>query len=151
MDYQVLADELNNDPLGRGYSGMDNSQAADDINSDYVVSTKALTVGEFEEALRHSTKYMQFADRAELKDDQGDSTYPNISELMRSLSTRVTEMDFRGELYWNDLLDDCVAEGSIGTGAADAIKALCDITISRGTDLEIGTVTAADVSYARSL
>lgn len=32
---QILKDEINTDPLARGYSGMSNSQISDDINTEY--------------------------------------------------------------------------------------------------------------------
>lgn len=35
MNYQLLRDEIDIDPLARGYSGMDNQQVADDINTIY--------------------------------------------------------------------------------------------------------------------
>ena len=35
MNYQLLRDEIDTDPLARGYSGMDSQQIADDINIIY--------------------------------------------------------------------------------------------------------------------
>ena len=35
MNYYILSQELDADPLGRGYSGMDDAQAADDLNIEY--------------------------------------------------------------------------------------------------------------------
>lgn len=35
MDYRILADELATDPLTRGYAGMDDLQAANDLNTVY--------------------------------------------------------------------------------------------------------------------
>lgn len=32
MDYQILADEITNDPLARGYSGMTDEQVTDSLN-----------------------------------------------------------------------------------------------------------------------
>lgn len=39
MSLQVLKDELTADPLGRGYSGMTDAEAADDLNTAYREST----------------------------------------------------------------------------------------------------------------
>lgn len=41
-----LADELNNDPLGRGYAGMTDAQAVIDINTAYVSSTVTSLTGD---------------------------------------------------------------------------------------------------------
>jgi len=41
MDYYALWQELDNDPLGRGYSGMSNAEAAADLNTEYRTQHKA--------------------------------------------------------------------------------------------------------------
>lgn len=35
MNYQILKDEIENDPLGRGYSGMNDQEIANDLNTNY--------------------------------------------------------------------------------------------------------------------
>ena len=150
--WTILADELNADPLGRGYSGMTDAQAADDVNTEYRNTTVAIPVSEFENAARESGKFVDLTDRSELKEPDGSRTFPSAYSLMSSLVGRTTEMDF-AEVgsYWYNVLEDCVAEGSLGTGAATQIRALCDEIISRGTELQIGIVSEGDVQYARSL
>ena len=144
--------ELDTDPLGRGYAGMTDAQAAADMNTAYRNTTVAITVSEFENAARESGKFVQLIDRSELKEPDGSRTFESAYALMSSLVGRTTEMDF-AEVgsYWYNVLEDCVAEGSLGTGAATAIRALCDEIITRGVELGVGTVEEGDVNYARSL
>ena len=42
---QILIDELTNDPLGRGYSGMTDKQAAADLNTEYRTQDRARITG----------------------------------------------------------------------------------------------------------
>ena len=144
--------ELDTDPLGRGYAGMTDAQAAADMNTAYRPTTVAIPVSEFENAARESGKFVDLTDRSELKEPDGSRTFPSAYSLMSSLIGRTTEMDF-AEVgsYWYNVLEDCVAEGSLGTGAATAIRALCDEIITRGVELGVGDVTAGDIEYARSL
>lgn len=45
MDYQVLKTELTTDPLTRGYSGMSDLQAANDLNTVYRTITRPTVAG----------------------------------------------------------------------------------------------------------
>jgi hypothetical protein len=40
MNYQILYDEITNDPLGRGYSGMTDEDIATDLNTAYRTETR---------------------------------------------------------------------------------------------------------------
>ncbi len=150
--WEIIKTELDTDPLGRGYASMTDDEAAIDLNTEYRATTVAISVSEFENAARQSGKFVQLIDRSELKEPDGSRTFESAYSLMSSLVGRTTEMDFAEvDSYWYNVLEDCVAEGSLGTGAAAAIRALCDEMISRGTEIGAGEVAAGDVSYARSL
>ena len=45
MDLQILKTELDSDSLGRGYSGMTNRQAADDMNLEYRTANRTTMSG----------------------------------------------------------------------------------------------------------
>lgn len=45
MDYQTLNTELTTDPLGRGYAGMTDEQAAADLNTVYRTRDRAILTG----------------------------------------------------------------------------------------------------------
>ena len=46
MDIDKLRDELTTDPLARGYSGMSDKEAADDLNTEYRTTPKATITGD---------------------------------------------------------------------------------------------------------
>jgi hypothetical protein len=46
MDYQALNTELTTDPLTRGYSGMTDQQAADDLNTVYRTRDRGSMLGD---------------------------------------------------------------------------------------------------------
>ncbi len=51
MSLQILADELTNDPLARGYAGMTDSQARDDVNTAYRDAPAAVRVDQVRQYL----------------------------------------------------------------------------------------------------
>lgn len=150
--WTIIKTELDDDPLGRGYSAMTDAEVATDMNTPYRTTTIAIPVSEFESAARESGKFVQLIDRSELKEPDGSRTFESAYSLMSSLVGRTTEMDFAEvDSYWYNVLEDCVAEGSLGTGAAAAIRALCDENIARGVEIGAGDVQEGDVNYARTL
>jgi hypothetical protein len=46
MDIEKLATELTDDPLGRGYAGMTDQEAADDLNTEYRTKPKPTITGD---------------------------------------------------------------------------------------------------------
>lgn len=51
-DYKILRDEIQNDPLGRGYSGMTDAEVADDLNTQYRTRNRStLTASEIVNAV----------------------------------------------------------------------------------------------------
>ena len=157
--YQTLADELNNDPLGRGYAGMTDEQAAVDINTEYRDVNYEVNIAALEVAVRESLKWSEYRERAEAKDtDNVTLLNPNMAEFMDLFFTTSSiggaagtgQIDLQGP-YMSGLLDRMVAEGSMGPAVADAIKNFGVRTVSRGTELGIGTVTTGDVNYSRTL
>ena len=153
--FQTLADELNNDPLGRGYAGMTDAQAAADINTEYRDVNYPVSLAALELATRESLKWAEYQERAQAKDNDGVTFLnPNMSEFMDLFFTTSSlgggQIDLQAD-YMNGLIDRMVAEGSLGPAAADALRNYGVQTVSRGTELEIGTVTEGDVNYARTL
>ena len=152
----ILAAELRDDPLGRGYAAMDDHQAADDLNTSYRDWSVPIEVSELEFAMRSGGKWDDFQKRASDR-----TTNPNMAELMDTFTTRIPEADLRGAQnkadkfgahirYWSELLDRCQLEGSLGAVAAEAMKALCDDMQSRAMELVDRRVFAADVERARA-
>lgn len=153
--FQILADELNTDPLGRNYVSMTDAQAAQDINTAYRQVNYPVDVSVLEYAVRESLKWAEFRERGEAKDAAEDIYLnPNMAEFMdiffTTSSTQGAQIDMQGD-YMGGLLDRCVAEGSMGPLVAQQLKNFGVQTVSRGTELQIGIVTEGDVAYARTL
>ena len=136
MDYQTLHDELINDPLGRGYSGMTDSEAADDLNTVYrTITLERLDPADVYEAI-----------------DQADWTGLTTSE-----QSEITDILHIGTV--NGLLATPGSRArtrfvAIFGGQSQTITNLLDIMtrdISRGQELGIGYVKAGDVQKARAL
>ena len=152
MDYQVLSSELTNDPLGRGYSSMDDSAAADDLNTDYREVNYKILIDDVNYAIREVGKWSDFREEADLQTEPNVYNNPKMREFMDIFTTftSLPQIDMESE-YVVNLIDDMVGEGSMGSGAAAALKTLGIQIVSRGVELELGTVKASDVKYARTL
>ena len=152
--FNTLADELNNDPLGRGYAGMTDAQAAADINSVYRDVNYPVSPADLELAIRESLKWTQYRERSELQTTPGTYDNPNMREFMDVFFTTTSAQGGTIDLqspYMAGLIDRMEAEGSMGAVAAQELREYGIQTVSRGTELEIGTVTEGDVSYSRTL
>ena len=152
MDYNVLANELNTDPLARGYAGMTDQQAADDINTEYRTVNYPVFTDGLNAAIRESLKWTTYRERSEIQTVANVYDFPAMREFMDLFfSTSETQpLDLQNP-YFTWLIDSMESEGSMGTGAANAIRAFGERDVSRGTELGIGTVAEGDVQYARTL
>lgn len=129
MDYQVLKNEILTDPLARGYSGMTDQQVADDLNTVYRTRNRdSMTGREFK--------------------DQWDST--EFSALTENQQSLLYSLAARDDL--NPFGVDATTVQGIFPGGGITITALAAYRvedISRGEELGIGVVTAANVDAAR--
>lgn len=62
MDFQSLNTELTTDPLGRGYSGMTDQEATDDLNTVYRTRNKTSVSGAELLSATNSTEYTALSD-----------------------------------------------------------------------------------------
>ena len=152
--FQILADELNNDPLGRGYAGLTDAMAAADVNSVYRTVHYPVTLAELELEIRTSLKWTQYQERANQQNVPGTYDFASMKEFMDLFFTTTSAQGGQVDTqdpYMSGLIDRMEAEGSMGAVAAQALREYGDFLVSRGVELEIGTVTEGDVTYARSL
>jgi hypothetical protein len=147
----VWRNELDTDPLARGYAGMTDQQATESGNTADRPATQAIPVSEWESAIRHAGKWTQFKERSDLQTTPGIYDNPEMFEIMSTFNARTDAVDLRGDSYWSDLLDAAVAAGDLGAGAAEQMKALCDTMISRATELGLPVITTQDTIDARAL
>ncbi len=150
--WDILADELNTDPLGRGYAGMTDAQAADDINTEYRQVNYPIDVDRLNLAVRESLKWTQYRERADLQTVAGTYDNPYMREFMDIFLTvsTSTPIDLTSD-YMTQVINGMEGEGSMGPVAAQQLREYGIQTVSRGTELEIGVVNEGDVAYSRSL
>ena len=135
MDLRALADELTDDPLGRGYGGMGNAAAATDLNIVY------------------RTRQLASLDGAVVYDQVDDTEF-------QALATDA----LRAEVWNITHLGANIPVGStskararfiaiFGGGSTTITNLLATITqnISRATELGLGNVRTGDAEKARAL
>lgn len=131
--YTIIKTELDTDPLGRVYSGMSDVEAADDLNTEYrVVDNQRIS----------NTQLYEGTDETEYGalDAVGKADY----DLIMSLDG----IDVTGGSRARTKLMALFPGGS--TTRANLVP-LLQIIVSRGVEIGVGEVSAADVGYARTL
>jgi hypothetical protein len=129
MNLVVLKNELLTDPLARGYSGMTDQQAADDLNTVYRTRNRTSMTGR------------------EFKNQWDATEFSVLSESQQSLLYSLASRDDLDPFG----IDATTVQG-IFPGGGTTITALAAYRvedISRGEELGIGTVSAANVDSAR--
>ena len=173
MNYQDLASELTSDPLVRGYAAMTDEQAAVDLNTAYRPAVNV--IGEMVNYLlnkKHRTNQggddtfspiigrLYHVARSNEGDDPlgrapGGYTGLDIQHVHACQtfvclfeSQHLLSMDFDDA----DLPYGYVeASGAWSTTHTDDLKSLSLNQITRGTELGLGEVKAADITFARAL
>ena len=132
MDYTALKSELDTDPLTRGYSGMTDEQAADDLNTVYRTIPRDSMNGD---------EIFAATDNAE---------FANLSDHKRDLWVSFTSKDIINAYEQTniDFLDYIFGAGST---TKSTLASLREQDVSRGVELGLGTVKVGDVQFARSL
>lgn len=132
MNYQVLHDELTNDPLGRGYGSMTDIEAANDLNTAYRTRIASFMSGD---QIFQQTDPTEFAGLADHKQDlwvsfcSRDSVDPSSS----------ANVEFVKWIF-----------GSQSTTISNLNTARSE-DITRAEELGLGEVNEGDVYKARAL
>lgn len=132
MDYSALKTELTTDPLGRGYSGMTDEEAATDLNTDYRAGGVA-TVG--------GGDVLNATDEAEfdaLTDAQKDRWLALCGVEDINVSSGVAK-SLEADLF------------GPGTATRTALLVLKTRSITRADELNFPKMEEADVDYARNV
>jgi hypothetical protein len=129
--HQILADEINTDPLSRGYAGMTDHQVADDINTEY----RTVTIPEVS-----PTEIYQAIDPPE---------WVALSALFQLVVTNVISLPTVPTS--GNTADGLLAAFGPGTTTRTNLIALATGNITRGTEIGIGEIHSGDVGFARSL
>ena len=133
MNYQVLHDELVDDPLGRGYSSMTDAEAAADLNSDYRTRTRThLSSAEIYEA----TDTTEF---------QGKTDVQKV--YVRDIWGLGSDVDVQPDSKARTVYVQIFGGGSV---TISNLSAVLRTDISRAEELALGSVTPGDVERARA-
>lgn len=137
-DIQALKAEIDTDPLGRGYAGMTDSQAADDINTVYRTRNKTSLSGD---------EIFNAANGGELAAlASGAAGNQRKFQMFLALCSRDSINPFGSA-------NVALVQEVFGAGSASlaALNALRTEQVSRAVELELGEVTAGLVAHVRTL
>lgn len=132
FNYGVLADEINADPLIRGYGGMSDQQIADDINTEYRSRNRASMT---------PTEVYNNVDESEftaLTQAQQDEVY-KILHMGQPLNPFGLEADRFISIFGG------------GSNTIIALQALRVDSITRAAELGLGVVSVGHVEEAKAM
>lgn len=138
-DFQALATELSGDPLGRGYSGMTDAQAAADLNTVYRTRPKDVLTGD---EVFTATDASEFA----ALDDGTGNNNPDLKGYWLSFTAKQEIDPFNSS-------NVAFLRFIFGTGSAteSALAGLRNEDVSRAVELGFGKVSEGNVAFARTL
>lgn len=151
MNHRVLRDELDSDPLSRGYAGMSAAQAAASLMTadrtlvrSRIVNARAMLaelgptvaatiIGKLTVASAGNLAIKLALDALQTYGDGGgvDIGHPYTQQMLDTLAT--------------------VEVGVLTTQEAAAVKGMATVTTSRASELNLGAVTPGDIEQARGL
>lgn len=134
MNWGALREELSSDPLSREYAGMTDSDAADDLNTAYRDVTRGTLSGAtiFNAIVPSEFGALTDAQQRFVRDvfSLGDAV-----DVGPGTNARTVLLDAFGT----------------GTTTRDNLVAAVSVTISRASELGLGSVRGTDVKLARNL
>lgn len=132
--YQTIRDELDNDPLARGYAGMTDQQATDSLNTeDRSVDRETMSASEIFEAI-------EVAEWQALTADQKNQ----VEKVIQLGDNIQIGTGTKARAFLAD------AFGPATTTRATLLS-LAQETISRAQELGLGTLVIGDIQNARAL
>ena len=142
----LLKSEIDSDPLGRGYSGMDDTAVAVDINTAYRTKKEPISSAELLAWSASDARLQNIKDAAE------NGATDDLKSLAQAAYLIVTRDGTTLDLNLADrvaMLDSLVAAGVLTAADRTSLDALATVSISRAEELSIGRVRAGDVIQAR--
>ena len=142
----ILKSEIDSDPLGRGYSGMDDTAVAVDVNTAYRTKKKPISSAELLAWSASDARLQNIKNAAE------NGATDDLKSLAQAAYLIVTRDGTTLDLNLADrvaMLDSLVAAGVLTAADRTSLDALATVSISRAEELAIGRVRAGDVIQAR--
>lgn len=147
MNFTVLKDEITNDPLGRGYTGMSNVAVVVDLNTVYRPKLGSLTMSQVREWAGVNARgfnIMSGISNTALSDQQRNVCY--IAD--KFIGTDAGELDPANNLHVG-MIQELVAAGIITSADKNALVTKATINISRATELGLDRVRVGHVQDVR--
>ena len=142
----LLKSEIDSDPLGRGYSGMDDTAVAVDLNTAYRTKKEPISSAELLAWSASDARLQKIKNAAE------NGATDDLKSLAQAAYLIVTRDGTTLDLNLADrlaMLDSLVAAGVLTADDRTSLDALATVSISRAEELAIGRVRAGDVIQAR--
>ena len=142
----ILKSEIDSDPLGRGYSGMDDTAVAVDLNTAYRTKKEPISSAELLAWSASDARLQNIKDAAE------NGATDDLKSLAQAAYLIVTRDGTTLDLNLADrvaMLDSLVAAGVLTAADRTSLDSLATVSISRAEELSVGRVRAGDVIQAR--
>jgi hypothetical protein len=142
----IIKSEIDSDPLGRGYSGMDDTAVAVDLNTAYRTKKEPISSAELLAWSASDARLQNIKNAAE------NGATDDLKSLAQAAYLIVTRDGTTLDLNLADrvaMLDSLVAAGVLTAADRTSLDALATVSISRAEELAIGRVRAGDVIQAR--
>jgi len=144
----IIKSEIDSDPLGRGYSGMDDTAVAVDLNTAYRTKKEPISSAELLAWSASDARLQNIKNAAE------NGATDDLKSLAQAAYLIVTRDGTTLDLNLADrvaMLDSLVAAGVLTDADRTSLDALATVSISRAEELALGLVRAGTVQQARSM
>jgi len=131
-EYSTLQTEINTDPLGKGYSGMTDTQVRDSLNTEDRTANRSSLTGDEIFGATDNTEFVGLTDHQRVL----WVSFTSKDTIDPTSSVNIAFVDY--------------VFGTSSTTKSN-LQTLRQTLISRVTELGLPTPTTADVRYARSL
>ena len=146
MKIQTIKTELETDPLGLGYSGMDDSAAAVAFNEKTRSKLEPISSSELLAWSANNTRLQSIKSAAESGADDTIKSVAQAAYLMITRDDTTLDLNLTDRVA---LLDALVSYNVLTADDKASLESLATVAISRGEELGVGLVRAGDVIQAR--
>lgn len=149
MDYELLKQELNNDPSTLGYSGKTSQEKADILNARTIPKQRSLMItfrGLYEQHNLGPTMAPVVLGKIRARASANDQVMYDVEKMLYS----ERGMDI-GEASTSLMIDAYTSAGVFTSAEGIALKNISKVFVTRAEQIGISVVTAEDVDIAESM
>ena len=146
MRIQTIKTELDTDPLGLAYSGMDDSAAAASLNEKTRSKLEPIGSAELLAWSANNARLQKIKTAAESGVDDTIKSVAQAAHLMITRDGTTLDLNLADRVA---LLDALVSYSVLTADDKTSLESLATVAISRGEELGVGLVRVGDVIQAR--